>query len=60
MAMNFGSNGLACLNAGDEVPLKQQWLASDTAQQAGDRCFDLSAEPPIEAIEDVPDELPRL
>ena len=58
--MSFGSNGLARLNTGDEVPFKQQRLASDATQQARNRRLDFSTKLPIEAIEDMSDEVSSL
>jgi hypothetical protein len=47
---------LACvarLNSGDEVPLEQQWLAPDAADETRDWRPHFSSELSIEAIEDL-------
>lgn len=58
--MSFSSNGLPRLNAGHEIPLEQQGLASDTTQQARNRSLHFSTKLPIEAIEDMSDQVSRL
>ncbi len=59
-AYGLDIDGLACLDAGDQVSLEQQWLAPNTAQQPGNRRLDFGAELPIEAIIDMPNEVSRL
>jgi hypothetical protein len=47
-------------DVGDEVPLEQQWLASDAADEPRDRRPHFSAELSIEAIEDLSDQVSSL